>query len=372
MSTSDSKVMLTTVKQWPEWSRQFQSRAMTADLWAKINPAEDPKGFLEEPTLPDPANFAVTGSQETSTQTSTLSSQPANTGLTFQQALTLYSETNKRYERERKNVAALKEWVIQSVGPSYSRGCLQPVQNLRQWYANLLKATQAGNVNLRTSFNERYEELSTPMKKAPKDWNEWLFAWEYQLDYGLEIDVPFAKEASFWANHVLKAIEPVIPNFVQTYRILKSKEIVKNDLEIRDLTADIRQYLQNQSKTVGKAAKGSFGPTYGQTEGETSGDAPGDGSTMTRKGQKRKTSSEESERCLVCGIPGHDVDNCFHVFPEKAFFRWRPGNRAKMASDNLKKPEVAKRVEEAKRKAKKTPKRQKTETLKEEPSKQDD
>lgn len=404
---AETKVILRTPDDWESFEIHLHRQARSLKL---LDYLLERKELLPEPTPPNMENYkksrqhppittlTVAATQQTHQEDDPAegssrdvqpqpihpqTSQPTDEVLTyggmteaaqraFQFAHGIYLDQRKRHERETDMIKKLEDWIIGSTAQHYTDTCCKPTENVRTWYTMLKQSAALKESLVRDLAKRTYEAAVKPLKKEPKDYEVWITTWERALDKAIEKEIPAVTNPEDWLRDFLKALQPIRPNWVESFYMLHGDSVEQKILSFRDVGNKLRTAVrefdsksertrlatgsfltavvdlpsqQSQANEQISSADGSFGvatatgrtgPTFaGSGNQHTKADAPGDRrqrfnkSTRLRAGSKRpNTDSEPSTPwltiCKGCGQRGHHYSNCFYLFPERAPSRFRP------------------------------------------------
>ena len=276
-TSTDNNVFLTSPDDWEAWELQFQGQAGSKRLWDQILGTKE---FLIEPIAPELTSFqhpVATGSQSGSNgepeaniplSFATLSGKNQKA---FQFAYTVYTEEEKRYVAQIASIDKVKEWIRKTVSPNYQRTCCRPIESIKDWYEKLKEHAGISEYEAETETREKYKRATKPISK-PKDIPSWTTAWEQAMAAAQEKGLSAAMNPIEWFDDFMMAVRPVMPNWAESYRIMKKSEVRNKSLTYRTLANDFREAarLLTNAFTCSptKVAKGSFGPVFADQDGE--------------------------------------------------------------------------------------------------------
>lgn len=371
-SFSAPEVFLTGPDEWDQWDLLFKGKAKRANLWALIDPNdEDPPTELQEPTEPESEesrniyNLRSGSINASSGSTATLSSEKS-----VAQAYTIYGHKVAAYERQRKAIDTLCNWVGRTVSPTLLNIACRDDASLRDWYAKLTEYAGMDAGERSSRARERYLRAVQPLTKPPKSLDAWLKAWEQAVAEGQRYNVAEALNHRSVFDDFTKAIYSIYPSWISSYILLKKDQATGKTLTYRIIAHDVRDTLMTKLplKALGRSTVkgsfvtsaghleerlehpdpqqpgipgGSFGPSYGNWQqlviDETSAeatveeDAPRRGNSKSRGAPRghgrgggrvnkrpRPNTTGGSAKCGGCGIPGHEISECYYIHPKMA------------------------------------------------------
>ena len=364
MATNQSEnISLKGPEDWEAWNTQFESKAISTDIWRLIKPSEDdeeehPEPFATKPVPPKIASYdkrlaRETRSQSAQTQNSgtaqgtpvapgeevDYSSRPTTASemttaarQAFQLNWTIYQHNFKIYTAEREAIDKLRNWVLKTTSEHLIRTSCDPKDTIRGWYAKLKEQVGVSDIKLKRDAQALYKTANKPLMKAPKDAIAWLNSWEEAVTLAKEKGVPEAQHSDVWFEDFSLAIRGYMKEWIVSYKMIHAKDIEDGTLTFRKLANDLRkELLKGSTPRVGRVAKGSFGPSFADSD-ETDqlkskkGDTEDKQQRTKGKGKRKRTKgeSEPSTKCPACQLSGHTLANCLYVFPEKANGVFRP------------------------------------------------
>lgn len=342
-----SKIYLAGPQDWDGWNREFQRLAIDSRIWDKIDPdQDDPVPFLTEPIAPDLNTFIAqraptsvstrSSSSTTSTQETPVSSDQTRL---FTILWNVYTDQERKFNREIDAIKALKSWVTTSVPDHIRRTSCKPTEDLRTWYKALNNHCAVDQGALDDRIRQQYRRAVIPISD-PRTAETWLKAWEQAVSRAEERDMPEGTNTSLWLSDFIDAVRPAFQVWAMVYKREYQGTARKTELTHAKLANDLRNEIQSTALAQGKTkvVRGAFGPSYNarlppERDDEGSfldtagkGDAhPADGS-FARGSLKRSNPPNRnlnSSLCQACHNKGHSIQNCFYVYPEKAFKKWR-------------------------------------------------
>jgi hypothetical protein len=349
MATQSSEnVSLKGPEDWEAWNTQFESKAISTDIWRLISPdegQEDTEPFAEKPIPPKISDYDKKLMRETrsqSSQSNTTIAQIeevdyANTPRTaaemttaarqaFQLDWTLYQHDFKIYTAEREAIDKLRNWVLKTASEHLIRTACNPKDTVKGWYGKLKEQVGVSATKQKRDARSLYKIANKPLTKAPRDAIAWLNSWEEAATLAKEKKVPEAQSSDIWFEDFSLTIRGFMKEWIVSYEMLHAKEIEDGTLTFRKLANDLRKELLKGSTQTPRAgrvvAKGAFGPSFANSDDT---EQPKEDEQEKKKGKsKRKmTTGESSAKCLACELSGHTLPNCLYVFPEKAKGRFR-------------------------------------------------
>ena len=389
MNTAELKVFLRTPDDWESFETHLHREANSVKL---LDYLLGKKELLPEPIIPDMENYKKSRQQppvSTATVPNTQqtvqeddpeqanpqdhrpeTSQPTDEVITYggmteaaqrayQFAYGIYLDQRKRHERESDMVKNLEDWIIKSTAQHFTDTCCKPTEDVRTWYKKLKESAGLKGSLARDLVKRTYEAAVKPLRKEPKDFETWITTWERAVDKAQEKGIPAVANPEDWLRDFLKALQPVRPNWVESFYMLHGDNVTEGSLSFRDvgnkLRTAVREFDSKSERTTGSflsavvdlpsqqsqanrqipTAGGSFGvatatgptgPTFaGSGDQHTKADAPGDRrqrfNKNKRAGFKRRNTDAEPfvpNVCRGCGQRGHHHSNCFYLFPERA------------------------------------------------------
>lgn len=357
---SSENVSLKGPEDWEAWNTQFESKAISTDIWRLISPdegQEDTEPFAEKPTPPKISDYDKKLTRETRSQ-SAQSSATAVQGLqqaiiqieevdhaskprtaaemttaarqAFQLDWTMYQHNFKIYTAEREAIDKLRNWVLKTTSEHLLRTACDPKDTIKGWYAKLKEQVGVSATKQKRDARALYKTANKPLAKAPKDVLAWLNSWEEAVTLAKEKKVPEAQHSDIWFEDVSLAIRGFMKEWIVSYEMLHSKEIEDGTLTFRKLANDLRKELLKTTQTprTGRVvAKGAFGPSFADSEDtdqpQSKGDMEEEQGKKKGKGKRKMTTGESSAKCSACELQGHTLPSCLYVFPEKAKGKFR-------------------------------------------------
>ena len=191
---SSENVSLKGPEDWEAWNTQFESKAISTDLWRLISPSEDQddtEPFAEKPTPPKISDYdkklttrrsqstaMVQGSQQATTQIEevdyahklrTATEMTTAVRQAFQLDWTLYQHDSKIYTAEREAINKLRNWVLKTMSEHLIRTVCDPKDTIRDWYTKLKEQVGVSATKLKRDARALYKAANKPLTKAPKD-----------------------------------------------------------------------------------------------------------------------------------------------------------------------------------------------------------
>ena len=347
MTAAESKVILTTPDDWESFEIHLHREARSLKL---LDYLLERKELLPEPIILNMDNYkkgrqqppilTQTGATLTAAAIQQISqeddpaegsshdvhpqtSQPTDevliySGMTeaaqraYQFAHGVYLDERKRHERETDMVKKLEDWIIRSTAQHYTDTCCKPTEDVRTWYKMLKKSAILKDSLVRDLAKRNYEAVVKPLRKEPKDYEVWIATWERALDKTKEKGIPAVINPEDWLRDFLKALQPVKPNWVESFYMFQGENVAQGMLSYRDVgnkfRTAVREFDLKSERT--RLATGSFlsavagspnqqaneggsygvatatcptGPTFaGRGNQHTKADAPGDRNRWTQ------------------------------------------------------------------------------------------
>jgi hypothetical protein len=350
---SFENVSLKGSEDWETWSTQFESKAISTDLWRLISADEDEddtEPFSEKPTPPKIGDYdkklmretrsqstaTVQGSQQAMAEEVDHASNPRTAAemttaarQAFQLDWTLYQHEFKTYTAEREAIDKLRNWVLKTTSEHLIRTACDPKDTLKGWYEKLKEQVGVSANKLKRDARSLYKAANKPLTKAPRDALAWLNNWEEAVTLAKEKKVPEAQQSDIWFEDFSLAIRGFMKEWIVAYEMLHATEIEDGTLTFRKLANDLRKELLKGSTQTPKAgrvvAKGAFGPSFADLDdNDQSKDTEEEREKAKGKSKRKMTTGESSAKCPACGLQGHTLANCLYVFPEKAKRKFYP------------------------------------------------
>ncbi|XP_044723699.1 integrase core domain-containing protein [Hirsutella rhossiliensis] len=348
----DSEVFLDTPYDWINWQSNFVAKAIDRELWDWIDGKKDlmkrPERVALEPppTLnaaeEGPAASAATTSTETASATVFASTtRPASVAerdrrlREKQFEYTIYQSDLRLFGQQQEGIRDLRSWVAKTICKTYHRTCCKANQSLKQWYELLNSNAKGSEKEVRRTLHQKYEKAITPTAKPPRNWTNWSDIWIKAINEGLEGGLPEALNEEIWLRGFLRAVRPHFPHWVDTITITNPQD--QPNFTIHKLKDLFLAYIYNNSgPSIIK--RGAFGPTFNAR-----------GNHQRGRGGKRprsKTTDDKGEKyCRLCEQPGHRLNFCWGIFPDRAAEWWKPSDIIKK---NLKDESIAEEIKRAK------------------------
>jgi hypothetical protein len=361
VNTKTLNAILAKPGDWNDWHHEFELQAQTFGLESHIT---NKTSLLPQPEMPDirkkkytkkphaqrNARSQTTNDEEEDEETiqEKNNGQWMMTDLTdnglkaFNLDLTWYKQLDASYKEERQSVEKLTRWLLQTVAPAYKSTCCQAGEPLWKWHDNLQKRCGQSTHDEMLHLHQEYKKVLKPPRTTKEAYN-WIDKWEEMMSKGIQKKLPETQHTTIWFSDFLLAIRGVMPIWATSYKQAQKHASADGSLEYRDIGQDFRQELESHDPQKGKVAKGAFTTTYdgSGSHDDENGDAhvvedskpPRRGATGSRGGKRgiradpgRYSSGQKG--CLACANP-HALAECYYVFPEKAFPRWKPNQDVK-------------------------------------------
>lgn len=388
MPSSSKNVRLEDAKDWSAWDREFQSKAIAAHIWEKIDPeAEERPAFLAEPIEPDPRNYEkrIMQTQQAPANSTRHASQliddqpdpngrPANANeMTtrgkddYKLDLSVYNNAMRRFEKEDKSIKEIRDWVGETVKQHLLRTACQPKETLDTWYIKLRDQVGATPDQIYDLAKTKYQLAIKPLVRQPRDITIWLAEWEEAINQAIAAGIPNVQHSRDWWTDFEQAVNKAgFDAWCRVYRVNNKDDIRNNKLTFRTISNDFMteiQSVQPPGTTKRTIQKGSHTASFKGSQAEktidpTTSSPPSSGpSPTTAKAPRRKRKNTEgaTSGCKACGTPGHTLEGCYYIFPDKAFKKWKPRTAiTQKVEDNIKNDDdLRKEVQRLKKKAKK-------------------
>ncbi|KAG7134451.1 hypothetical protein HYQ45_007594 [Verticillium longisporum] len=374
-----AKALLRTFEDWGRWDEEFQTKATSLHQWEYIDPDSE-QSLLEKPQRPEFSKYgrrvpprstdsdSSTGvrgrrSGQSSQTIRQQSSEPivslpetfdphqrarsiaeltAEDKVSFQFEWRVYEQDYKEYKEQETNCEKLKAWVIDTVDYGLRQSSCRPQWDLRRWYLNLKTSVGTTDREQQTAARRKYQEATSILTKAPKDFADWITTWEIATNHALVWKTGGVEDPNTWFDDLTKAIRPILGHWVTIYRGIYKDKLEDKTLSIGEVAKDLRteaeqQNLLHPQEKRPKIVRGSFGPTFAgessvgsgtgiQDENVTSRPQEEERMARKRKAQDtltttRRTRAATSNRgdvtCRACD-GRHDLGNCYYIFPRKA------------------------------------------------------
>jgi hypothetical protein len=363
---------------WETWNTQFESKAISTDIWRLISPdrdQEDTEPFAEKPIPLKIGDYNKKLIQETWSQ----SSQSAATAQGSQQAIvhieevdyankprtatemttaarqafqldwTLYQHNFKMYTAEREAIDKLRNWVLKTTNKHLIRTVYNPKDTLKGWYTKLKEQVSVSATKQKRDAQTLYKAANKPLTKAPRDVIAWLNSWEEAVTLAKEKKVPEAQHLDIWFEDFSLVIRGFMKEWIVLYKMLHTTEIENRILTFWKLANDLRkELLKSSMSNAGQViAKGAFGPSFADLDNTEQPKEDKQEKTKGKDKSKQKMTTEESSvKCPACELQGHTLPNCLYVFSEKAKGRfhickdWQEEMNKKLDKDNQLQKEV--------------------------------
>jgi len=332
---------------WEAWNAQFESKAISTDLWRLRSPNEDQEDtepFAEKPIPPKISDYDKKLTRETRSQSnatiqpavqieevdhankpSTAAEMTTAARQAFQLDWTLYQHEFKTYTAEREAIDKLRNWVLKTTSEHLIRTACDPKDTLKGWYEKLKEQVGISAIKLKRDARSIYKAANKPLTKPPRDALVWLNNWEEAVTLAREKKVPEAENSDTWFEDFSLAIRGFMKDWIVAYEMLHATEIEDGTLTFRKLANDLRkELLKTSTPRAGRVvAKGAFGPSFAESEDtdqpKSKEDEPEQEKPRRKgKGKRKMTTGESSAKCSACELQGHTLANCLYVFPEKA------------------------------------------------------
>ena len=372
--------------QWWEWNQGFKRLANAKQLWDVITGRERPidkpgnihledfMTYQEEVTPPTPVPVPSAsrgrgrgrGGSRSNTEAPTpdSGSGPRTILVTrtraedsayrmFQAAMASANRTERNWQMQMKHEEELKKWVESTIAQRYRDSCCRPELPVSDWYQNL-EALVKPEASVETALlKSDFKKLATPLKAPPKNWIDWVTAWENTMSRAEALDFSFVTDPENWYDEFIAAVVQIEPDWVGSFRSNKKELIFNGHYTFQQMTNDFRNHLQTkyQHSLKHKVLKGSFLSHADHEAPVQDEEVPEE--PKPRRGTKRERRNT-NVKCFVCENTGHRLADCYYVFKEKAPKTWKPSSKlAKKIEENLKK-EVKAELERVKGKKAKT------------------
>ncbi|KAI0131056.1 hypothetical protein F4814DRAFT_153968 [Daldinia grandis] len=371
MATS-SKVIYRNAEDWETLKDEITRKARSLNIWEHINPTE-PTEWPTPPSRPSRATYeeasrrgGANGRGGPRRGASALADSP-NTleeaqfdSVGYNAALAEYQIDRKEYEVFQKANATMVDWMCEVVTPSAKLTLLPPDENLKQWYQHLAEAGSAVESSNMSRARDEYLAARGAIIKNPKKIAEWIQRWQEAMAKGRNHGVPDTLTAEIWAQELISAMTPILPNWASNFRMIHKEAIKNNQVTYQKVAADILEEASILNKGTGKLWKAGFLALHGEEEAEEeqdSSDQPQQDPPHNRRGRGRgrrsprgaprntprgnprggaagkkrshheaNPSTDNGNLCRFC-LTYHPNPYCYYAFREKAPEGWR-GNKA--------------------------------------------
>lgn len=364
--TKDSLIVLTNANDFYTWNREFQSKAVSLDLWDYLDPnVRIP--WPKRPVMPDVSNYpkALT-TPSTSTRSSTavdhetidvdpprsIMEMTATGRAAYTADSNNYNARIREYSDHVKTVNQLKNWVLETVSRNYKDTKLQPTATLDEWYEELCSiGTHLQGSLMHQARNDYRQFIDASAKRPPKDLGAWATEWEGKLALAIMHGAKDLKESYNQVTDLDKALGATYPEWITSFRQINRSRIKEGTLDYTETAAALREEagfrLAAKPKPKGTLHKGAF-PTYGHTDeaedeievemptpptsdrrrGSTPRGRPrGRGNSkggLASSGKRPRTDTiPTSNECKLC-LQFHPLDKCWYIFSDLATENWIP------------------------------------------------
>ncbi|KAK4170561.1 hypothetical protein QBC36DRAFT_316596, partial [Triangularia setosa] len=166
---------------------------------------------------------------------------------------------------------------------------------------------------------------------------EWTQQWERIFHLALRYKSSDVMDPATWLGSLLTVARgnPLLGYWASNFRMNKKSQVLSGQMTFREVAKDIRDDMIYVNNEVKRSTKAAFPIFKGEeTEGEdpmrggrsSHRGARGRGSHYKDESTKRKRVdsgaasgpvSKKNTTCKACHGAGHELRNCFYVFPEK-------------------------------------------------------
>jgi len=113
---------------------------------------------------------------------------------------------------------------------SLSKDLLQPAGSLKDWYIALKDRLSVSKTEIIKDVREEYN-LAIRVPKL-KELDLWTRDWEKAMDHAIEKELPISLSVIDWIEDFMKAVQSIVPMWVESYKVFKKMEIEDNSLTI--------------------------------------------------------------------------------------------------------------------------------------------
>ena len=271
-----------------------------------------------------------------------------------------YNADQKKFAEQEKGITAVREWIMKTASEHLKTVACNPAKSLREWYCALETAVGADKAFSKQKLRDRYERAVAVLTRTPKDLTAWITEWEHTMEKMSRKDLPEAKDSSQWFTRIQRASReiPELQSFFTVYQVVHKQEIENDTLNYNHMTSDLKKHLHankaTKTKGVGKGAFPAFGPNEEENEeseelkdqsrkgrksnnkrkredspqGPRRGSAEGGPNKLSKRSNSQRPHQSDSVRptCKACEKSGHELSECWDLFPELSPFprsEWR-------------------------------------------------
>jgi hypothetical protein len=352
--TAAKEIILTRPEDWHKWLKTVRAQ-VDQDTWNCLDPdLEDDEviDLLERPDMP--------GFDKVKPNAQNLMDLNAEQKRIYRDLRSYYSEELKQYTRQQDQLTAARRYIIAHISEQ-KEILLEDDLTVRQWLAMLKEDTEPSKMHMISEAMKDYYIALKPLKG--KTLGQWLDRWELAMQQARKHKIGAVADGQ-WLRDLAEVMKPIDTYFYNRLRE-DSKDKDKGNLgRFMGVARDLREaYGSHKSSSMSYTMRGgALAVRFNESDGEEGGNASTLGEeessgSNSRRGRKRSgTESVElatptkrtRTTCPACRVRGHDLPNCWAVFPElkPPEALTPPESRKEKAEKALKDPELAAKVEE--------------------------
>ncbi|KAI1090027.1 hypothetical protein F5B19DRAFT_351079 [Rostrohypoxylon terebratum] len=218
------------------------------------------KPWLEMPKEPELANYRKKRinpdtedlSSSSSTLEDTISGSHAESILDltpsdlacYQFELEMHQHETNRVYHEHHAIYKLKNYVLETVHPTYRMICCRPEQQIHRWYASLVARLKPSEKEQQRFDREAYKKAVEPLREEPRDWDAWITDWELAMALAKHNKVPDAEDIYEWLEDFFTVIRPYEGKWVNVIRACWAPKISNKTLDYEEVAKFFRWHTK--------------------------------------------------------------------------------------------------------------------------------
>ena len=303
---AESKTMRTileTSEDWETWYDELKTISAN-EFWNMADP--------DQPTvLPAAAPYKPVVADIVQGETLYTNLSAANQRM-FDNARKHYESDQEDYIRQETSLTTIRKHIVETV-PITNRTSLKASMSVKECLIILRNLMAPPTGHSMALAKEKYDKLLR-MKAKPLDW---LDKWEKVVAKARQHDLSEFKHG-IWLGNMSSWMKPHAPELSYALRS-RGNDAARNDIsQYPEVLREIREYLRDGVK---QTVRGAAFQTLVDDEDED-GLLEEVANTATKRkranttGQSHRGGKRHDKICPACERPGHDLENCWFIFPE--------------------------------------------------------
>ena len=312
------KATLSKPEDWEQWYEELQG-VVSSEFWPLVDPDQPESVPMQPPRRPEVWDLNQAAQNYTDLS--------ATHQKAFDGARKHYADDLKLYSRQETALKEIRQHILDTVVRAKKQG-LRANQPIEQWLTYLRDSTKPPEGHMRVTVKQRYDNLFRLPRSKPLTW---LDQWEDIIHQAVKYNLSDLEDG-VWLYQLANWLAPLSSELALQLKDRAEDQNRRKITEFPNVVRRVRDHLKQTTKQNMTVRGGAFEASLGPDEDAY--EAIADQFSRSTKRQRASTKTEHNppkrkqRSCLACDRKGHDLKDCWVIFPNLRPSGFQPSTQA--------------------------------------------